>query len=391
MASAPTVMVSSTFYDLRQIRADLAEFITKKLGYVPLLSEFLSFPIDPDLDTIDNCRRRVEVNADILVLVIGGRYGSIDDKTDKSITNLEYETARHKQIPVYVFVEKQILSILPVWKKNPLGDFSGAVDTPRLFEFIEQVRSQEKVWASPFETAQDIVAVLQVQFAHLFLESLKLRLKLNGAGLPSYFTTLQPQALRIILERPTGWEYKLFLQTWLDAVNQRADLIREYEAALVIGAAESVPAAAAVAWFQTLLHELQSFVKSATHLVQVSIPKAFGAPGDSGNPEAICWISKMLGQILEQMLQWTQRIRRAHVEQPFQEVAAEFARFTEDMVERLQNFPEESLTSLQKTLLLATPENPQKLTMTLIFNLSNQDGFNRALEKARQNYDRSSR
>ena len=37
--NAPAVMVSSTFYDLRQIRADLMDFIQDDLGYRPLLSE----------------------------------------------------------------------------------------------------------------------------------------------------------------------------------------------------------------------------------------------------------------------------------------------------------------------------------------------------------------
>jgi hypothetical protein len=58
--NAPAVMVSSTFYDLRQIRADLLDFLRDEVGYQPLLSEYVSFPIDPDVDTIENCRRRVE-------------------------------------------------------------------------------------------------------------------------------------------------------------------------------------------------------------------------------------------------------------------------------------------------------------------------------------------
>jgi hypothetical protein len=49
---APTVLVSSTFYDLRQVREDLRCFIEDQLGYRPLLSEHPSFPIDPDVDTI---------------------------------------------------------------------------------------------------------------------------------------------------------------------------------------------------------------------------------------------------------------------------------------------------------------------------------------------------
>ena len=76
MSSAPKVMVSSTFYDLRQIRADLARFIGDELGYIALLSGLPSFPVNPDLDTVANCRARVEQDADIFILVIGGRYGS---------------------------------------------------------------------------------------------------------------------------------------------------------------------------------------------------------------------------------------------------------------------------------------------------------------------------
>ena len=53
MSSPPNVMVSSTFYDLRQIRADLAHVILDELGYIALLSELPSFPVDPDLDTIE--------------------------------------------------------------------------------------------------------------------------------------------------------------------------------------------------------------------------------------------------------------------------------------------------------------------------------------------------
>jgi len=62
VTEAPTIMVSSTFYDLRQIRADLSSFISDELGYIPLLSELPSFPIDPDFDIIENCRRRVNQN-----------------------------------------------------------------------------------------------------------------------------------------------------------------------------------------------------------------------------------------------------------------------------------------------------------------------------------------
>src|SRR5215218_3100859 len=120
--NAPAVTVSSTFYDLAQVRADLLHFLQDEVGYRPLLSEYPSFPIDPDADTIENCRRRVERDADILVLIIGGRYGYVDTASDKSVTNLEYLAAQAKGIPIYPFVDKRVTAILPVWKVNPEGD-----------------------------------------------------------------------------------------------------------------------------------------------------------------------------------------------------------------------------------------------------------------------------
>ena len=117
--NGPCVMISSTYYDLRQVRADLEQFLTRDLGYQALLSEFPSFPVDPDKTTIENCRARVEQNADILVLVIGGRYGSVDAPSDKSVTNLEYLAARAKGIPIYAFVEKRTLGALTLWEANP--------------------------------------------------------------------------------------------------------------------------------------------------------------------------------------------------------------------------------------------------------------------------------
>ena len=50
----PGVMISSTFYDLRQVRDDLRRFLEEELGHRPLLSEHASFPVNPEISTIDN-------------------------------------------------------------------------------------------------------------------------------------------------------------------------------------------------------------------------------------------------------------------------------------------------------------------------------------------------
>src|SRR5437763_1810303 len=110
----PSVFVSSTCYDLKQVRADMFQFLDS-LGFEPVLSEYNSFPIQPEANTIENCLVVVNAKADILVLIIGGRYGSAADD-GRSVTNREYLSARAKGIPVYVFVQRSVLDLLRIWK-----------------------------------------------------------------------------------------------------------------------------------------------------------------------------------------------------------------------------------------------------------------------------------
>ena len=373
-------MVSSTFYDLRQVRSNLAKFISDELGYIPLLSELPSFPINPDLNTVENCRARVENNADIFVLVIGGRYGSIDEKTEKSITNLEFLAAQRKGIPIYAFLDREIHSILPVWRKNKDGDFSGTVDTPLLFEFVEKIITQDKVWTFPFDSAQDIIDVLRIQIAYLFHDSLMLRSRLAGNELPSYFHSLSPTSLRLALEKPSAWEYKLFFQNWLDAVSKRSKLLKEYRDRLTLDLAEPVSANIAKDWMNTRLHELKGLVNSANILINESAQKAFGPQGKPGDAAEIILVSQMFGDVLETILKWSKRIRCAHVEEPYNKVSEELALFADKIVEQLYIFPKDSLRKIDEGLTLVNSDGKQELKLTMTFELANLDAYNKAIQ-----------
>ncbi|HEX3464744.1 MAG TPA: DUF4062 domain-containing protein [Candidatus Elarobacter sp.] len=178
--SVPTVMVSSTFYDLREVRHQIRRMVEGDLGYQVLISESPEFPIDTDVGAIENCRRRVERDVDVLVLVVGNRYGSIDLSSGKSVTTVEYLTARAKGIPIYVFVEKRTLVLadarlaVPVEQRGALG---ALVDNVELFEFIERIRAVDKVWVNGFETADDITGALRTQFAYIAKRGLVLQIK----------------------------------------------------------------------------------------------------------------------------------------------------------------------------------------------------------------------
>ena len=96
----PRVFISSTCYDLSEVRDTLVTFI-QSFGFEDTLSERGDVFYHPDLHTDKACMREIS-NCHLLILIIGGRFGGtyITD-TSKSIVNAEYEAARQLKIPVF--------------------------------------------------------------------------------------------------------------------------------------------------------------------------------------------------------------------------------------------------------------------------------------------------
>ena len=376
-ARLPCVMVSSTFYDLRQIRDDLRQFI-EGLGYRPLLSEHYSFPIDPDATTIENCRRRVEQDADVLVLVIGGRYGSIDATPNTSVTNLEYTSARHKRIPIYVFIDPQVLALLPVWKLNPDTKFSGQVDSPRLFEFIERVRTIDSVWMSEFRSARDISEALRTQFA--FQQQIGLQLQRQTLGLADqdWLDTLHGEALRVALDRPTAWEYLLFATALRDGVARHQRLARTHALKLPIGFGEDVQDP--LAWIQNRCSDARRLIKTLNDLFG-AIQKAFGPAGTPGDTSAIVFVADTIADLYRDSLLWALRVRTANVGERFQGITTAVGDMMDDVVQQLAQFGPHVKAQIEAALAAPKTGVPIKITLTISMPESAMQSFENELAR----------
>ncbi|MCE2512072.1 MAG: DUF4062 domain-containing protein [Acidimicrobiia bacterium] len=77
--------MSSTMYDLSDLRGRVREFI-EGLGWRAVMAEHGSFSVDAAETTVENSLRNVRENADVFVMVVGARYGSVDPGADKSVT-----------------------------------------------------------------------------------------------------------------------------------------------------------------------------------------------------------------------------------------------------------------------------------------------------------------
>lgn len=96
-----SIFISSTYEDLKKERQALMG-VALENNFIPVgMEQFHAAPTSQwnvITKMIDEC--------DLYLLVIGGRYGSIDKETDVSYTEKEYNYAKEKGLPVLVLIKK---------------------------------------------------------------------------------------------------------------------------------------------------------------------------------------------------------------------------------------------------------------------------------------------
>jgi len=164
----PKIFLSSTFYDLKQVRADLEIFI-KSMGYEPVQNERGNIPYGSKSELETYCYDEIG-NVDILVNIVGGRYGSQSNYDNCSISQKEFQTAHDLNKQAYIFIDKNIDSEYNIYLKNKGKDIEyTSVDDIKIFEFIEYVRGlANNNIIFLFETSNDIITILREQWAGLF-------------------------------------------------------------------------------------------------------------------------------------------------------------------------------------------------------------------------------
>jgi nucleoside 2-deoxyribosyltransferase len=93
------VFVSSTYTDLIEERQAAVESILTA-GHIPAGMELFTAGDESQMDVI---KQWID-ESDVFLLILGGRYGSVEPKSEKSYTQLEYEYAITKGKPLFACV-----------------------------------------------------------------------------------------------------------------------------------------------------------------------------------------------------------------------------------------------------------------------------------------------
>jgi Domain of unknown function (DUF4062) len=96
------VFVSSTFLDLKDERQAAVKAILEA-GHIPAGMELFTSGDESQLEVI---KQWIDAS-DVYLLILGGRYGSVEENSQKSYTHIEYEYAMSLKKPLFACVMKE--------------------------------------------------------------------------------------------------------------------------------------------------------------------------------------------------------------------------------------------------------------------------------------------
>lgn len=378
------IFISSTCYDLSQVRADLCDFITG-LGHNPIMSESIDFPVNPHISTMENCINAVREEADLLVLIIGNRYGSLLD-SGKSITNTEFLTAVRKGIPVYTFTYKPLANYLPIWERNPEADYSSVVENVKVFEFLLDVRKNKKLWNFEFERAQDIIDTLRCQLSYSFKDALALKRKITNYDIDTLYSKVSPKALAILIQKEEYYEMRFFLQSIIDELDKYSDLRNDYEYSLRLQPLEfriSEPLQL-IEWVQLKLGHMQNYITTLNNLFD-AYRQFYGEPGVPSDINGLAYVARSFANLYSRILTWGIEVRSLVVTDNFKSLLSAFSEIPNNVIGELEEFPRKALNQIaEMEAKLHSGELAPGSTVTLPLSITiDQDvmsRFNREME-----------
>ncbi|MEM7086116.1 MAG: DUF4062 domain-containing protein [Bacteroidota bacterium] len=189
------VYISSTYWDLKDYREAIMEMFQKvslSSQYTLILME--GYVAESGLPPINVCLRDVG-NADIYILIMGNKYGSVVQDTSKSYTEMEYDMA----MKTFEERESGTYDIFAFYGQTDTGknilDNLSELQNPELEAFYSKVRNVHATFGKPFTSPESLCLQILHSLIHRFtvfndhVDYKRALLMMDRVGETSLFTT----------------------------------------------------------------------------------------------------------------------------------------------------------------------------------------------------------
>jgi hypothetical protein len=190
---------------------------------------------------------------------------------------------------------------------------------------------------------------------------------------------------QVLLDRPTGWEILCLAGQMLHERNNIESKYRDHEIRYSPLRGESLTR-------ETLASYISAAATEAAHLsdsimrvmASNAVERAFGPPGQDGDPDRIIHLAKRMNSVYEGFMDWAARVRSVSAPSEFHHVLELLAQLVDGPVHTYREFVDELVAQAdQIPAAVAKGEAPREVTMTFVLEIPDEatEAFNAELER----------
>lgn len=363
------VFISSTCKNLVEERFALKECI-ENLGHNAILSESPAFPIDPSKNTIDNCIGIVRDEADVFVLILKDQYGHVVPYIGMGITEMEFQTAIDKGIPIYTFTYSETMR-----QKGVLaGQLTEDSDFGRLCRFNDDIRSKRSIWNFEYNNVEGLIDTLKVQLSNLLKHSLIVRNKVDSIDKQWVFPRISSEAYRLLVYKEKNYVERFFFQVMKDEMERHVDLKLDYKYSHLLNAGYTQKSPREFArWIKDVFDEIAFYLRS-----EIKLEEAFfdSYKEDDSDFRQLYHVAKRFANRYADMLELGIHLKSEYVYPEYASLQRRITGIVENAISQLESIPQSALYAIDKNVkdeISSKSEIPANMDFPSIIDVSDEE------------------
>ena len=279
-----------------------------------------------------------------------------------------------KGIPIYTFVLKQMLYILPIWKDNPDADFS-IVDNKSIFSFIEDVREKSGLWCFPFESANDIKITLKSQFSFLLNTALQDRRKIQKLGYNDLYSKISPKALNILLSKKEQYEFLFLFQCMRDEIDCYKYLYYDYNYSVILKSTNQIKTGSQYSdWVHLKIGELLNIINSLNNIFRDAMQTFLAERGTPSDIYGLYYTANTYGRLYAALMQWSIDVLSTVVIDELKDAQKILFSMSKPAILAIEEYPKQSIKTINSTMgKYNTSTKSEEIVVRLFLELSIED------------------
>lgn len=210
----------------------------------------------------------------------------------------------------------------------------------------------------------------------------------------SYYKPRTPRTPEEMAEllgrRPPGWEYLMYAGALLLGRNALEERYRDHLLGYARRTGRRIPETECLDHLNNAFAEATALATSMMHVLdQRAQERAFGLPGEPGDPELIQHLGQRLMDIYGELMNWAAELRGASVPDKFRTAFDLAARFVDQPIEQFREFVDrnvEEMDALSPYLAQPEPREPKRIELQLTLTIDDNviEDFNREIRRLRR-------